>query len=94
MSESQPRPPASAPLRRPFDVTQRYVRLRRRRADGFVEFDFSIGDPRICVELVMREADYRAFCRTHEVEHLSGEDGAALDAEELKWRYGLPGIAQ
>lgn len=94
MSESQPRPPASAPLKRPFDVSQRYVRLRQRRADGFVEFDFSIGDPRICVELVMREADYRAFCRTHAVEHLNSEDGAALDAEELKWRYGLPGMSQ
>ncbi|WP_028220304.1 phenol hydroxylase subunit [Paraburkholderia oxyphila] len=88
MSETQ------TPLGRPFDVSQRYVRLREHRADGFVAFDFSIGDPRICVELVMREADYRAFCRTHEVEHLSGEDGAALDAEELKWRYGLPGISQ
>ncbi|WP_321961401.1 phenol hydroxylase subunit [Paraburkholderia sp. J7] len=94
MSECQPRPSASAVLKRPFDVSQRYVRFRQRRADGFVEFDFSIGDPRICVELVMREADYRAFCSRHAVEHLSGEDGAALDAEELKWRYGQPGLAE
>jgi phenol/toluene 2-monooxygenase (NADH) P0/A0 len=94
VSEWQPGPPALPTLRRPIDVSQRYVRFRQQRADGFIEFDFSIGDPRICVELVMREADYRAFCRTHAVEHVSHDDAAALDAEELKWRYGQPGIAQ
>ena len=81
-------------LEKPFDVTRRYVRLKARRDDGFVEFEFSIGDPRICVELVMRERDYRAFCNTHGVVRLSAVEGAALDAEELKWRYGQPGLAE
>ncbi|MCP3708690.1 phenol hydroxylase subunit [Paraburkholderia sp. CNPSo 3274] len=91
MSKLQAHAPA---LDRPFDVARRYVRLKSRRDDGFVEFDFSIGDPRICVELVMREPDYRAFCNAHDVVWLSTVEAAALDAEELKWRYGLPGLAE
>ena len=88
------KPQALAPaLERPFEVARRYVRLKARRDDGFVEFEFSIGDPRICVELVMRERDYRAFCSAHGVVQLSAVEGAALDAEELKWRYG-PGFAE
>jgi phenol/toluene 2-monooxygenase (NADH) P0/A0 len=83
-----------AALKRPFDIGKRYVRFRVKRPDGFVEFDFSIGDPRISVELVMRNDDYLAFCHTHDVEHLSDKDGAVLDAEELKWRYGQPGVSE
>ncbi len=91
MSKSEARAPS---LDRPFDVERRYVRMKARRDDGFVEFDFSIGDPRICVELVMREPDYRAFCDTHDAVRLSALEAAALDAEELKWRYGQPGLAE
>ena len=34
---------------------------------------------------------FRAFCATHEVTHLSAEEGARLDYERMKWRYGQPG---
>lgn len=81
-------------LERPFDIKRRYVREKAHRDDGFVEFEFSIGDPRICVELVMREPDYRSFCQTHDVVMLSAVESAALDAEELKWRYRQPGLAE
>jgi phenol/toluene 2-monooxygenase (NADH) P0/A0 len=33
----------------PFDLTKRYVRLTQVRADGFVEFEFAIGDPELAV---------------------------------------------
>lgn len=90
---SKPQARTSA-LEQPFDIAQRYVRFKARRDDGFVEFEFSIGDPRICVELVMREPQYRAFCHTHDVVQLSASEAAALEAEELKWRYGQPGLAE
>lgn len=50
-----------------FDISQRYVRLNQRRSDGFVEFEFAMGDPTLCVELIMQEADYQAFCRSNDV---------------------------
>ena len=90
----QAHPQSSAAVARTFDVTQRYVRFRQERRDGFVEFDFSIGDPALSVELVMPWHAYERFCAANEVIQLSDEEGEALDAEQLKWRYGQPGLAE
>lgn len=76
-----------------LDLTRRYVRFRERHENGFVEFDFSIGDPTLSVELVMSQADYEAFCATHRVTYLSVAEARALDADQQKWRYGAPGIS-
>jgi len=86
--------PDAEPASRVFDVTRRYVRVRERRDDGFVEFDFSIGDPGLSVELVMSAPDYESFCATHHVFHLSDDEAEALDLEQLKWRYGQPGLTE
>lgn len=41
---------------------QRYVRVVE-RDERWVEFEFSIGDPRIFVELVMPPEQFQSFCR-------------------------------
>lgn len=69
-----------------------FVRVTGTRDAQFVEFEFAIGDPELAVELVMRFEQFRAFCATHEVTHLSAEEGARLDYERMKWRYGQPGL--
>lgn len=58
----------------------------------FVEFELSIGDPGIAVELVMLFDQFREFCATHQVTQLSADESARLDWERMKWRYGAPGI--
>ena len=50
----------------PFDLTKRYVRLRQVRADGFIEFEFAIGDPQLCVDLILPAEAYREFCRNNQ----------------------------
>lgn len=80
-----PRSPSSVPC---------FVRLRHRRPDGFVEFDFSIGDPELAVDLILPEAAYEEFCRVNRVRMLTPEEGARIDAEQSKWRYGQPGVAE
>jgi phenol/toluene 2-monooxygenase (NADH) P0/A0 len=77
-----------------FDVNRRYVRFRELRPDGFVEFDFAIGDPELSVELVMLLKDYQAFCLKNNVTYLTREQGKALDSEQSKWRFGAPGIEE
>lgn len=77
-----------------FDVTQKFVRMRRVTGDGYVEFDFAIGDPRLSVELVMSRHDFQAFCASCNAKHLSQEEGELIDVDDLKWRYGHPGITE
>jgi phenol hydroxylase P0 protein len=56
------------PLAKPaFDVNRNYVRFRELREDGYVLFDFAIGDPELAVELTLPLAGYLAFCRERAV---------------------------
>jgi Phenol hydroxylase subunit len=54
-----------------FDLRQRYVRLLQVRADGFVEFEFAIGEPELAVELILPADAYREFCRSNGVIELT-----------------------
>lgn len=74
-----------------FDVNCHYVRLRERRPDGYVDFDFAIGDPALAVELTLPADAYEAFCREHRVRHLTPAQADAIDVERTKWQYGAPG---
>jgi phenol hydroxylase P0 protein len=85
--------PHVEPASRVFDIARRYVRVRQRRDDGYVEFDFSIGDPGLSVELVMTLSDYESFCTANRAVHLTDDESEALDLEQLKWRYGQPGLS-
>jgi phenol hydroxylase P0 protein len=69
-----------------------YVRVSGTRNERFVEFEFAIGDPELAVELVMQFEQFAEFCSRHQVVHLSAEEGARLDFERMKWRFGAPGI--
>ncbi|WP_233446489.1 phenol hydroxylase subunit [Paraburkholderia terrae] len=86
--------PAYAQPPRAFDITRRYVRFREQRDDGFVEFDFSIGDPALSVELVMPLRDFQSFCRANRVIYLTRDEGTQLDHDQAKWRYGQPGLSE
>lgn len=48
-----------------FDTTQRFVRVCQVREDGFVEFEFAIGEPQLCVELMLPVAAFQEFCRAN-----------------------------
>lgn len=67
---------------------QRYVRVTDSREDGFVEFDFSLGDPDLYVELILPRPAFEEFCRANAVAFLSDAQAAALDADRRKWREG------
>lgn len=53
------------------DVSQRFVRVLKRRDNGFVEFEFSIGWPELAVELMLPRPAFDAFCQAHRVRWLS-----------------------
>ncbi|WP_246475480.1 phenol hydroxylase subunit [Diaphorobacter ruginosibacter] len=52
------------------DLSCRSVRIQRRRDNGFVEFEFSVGWPELVVELTMKESDFQSFCKEQQVNPL------------------------
>ena len=77
-----------------FDVSRHYVRFRELRDDGYVLFDFAIGEPELAVELTLPLAGYLAFCRERAVVYLTREQTKTIDFERSKWRFGAPGIEE
>ncbi|WP_105029437.1 MULTISPECIES: phenol hydroxylase subunit [unclassified Limnobacter] len=72
----------------------RYVRVTGTLNNRFVEFEFSIGDPELCVELVMQFDQFREFCKQHNAVELTAEQCAWLDYERLKWQFGQAGVSE
>jgi len=68
---------------------QRYVRVTRQDHRGYVEFQFSIGDPSLYLEMTLPPEAFTELCREHAVRHLSDEEARRVDAAEDIWRYGV-----
>lgn len=56
---------------------QRYVKVTRVNAGGFVEFEFSIGSPDLCVDLMLPPPAFAEFCAAQQVQRLDGLDSVA-----------------
>ncbi|NTV11794.1 MAG: phenol hydroxylase [Zoogloea sp.] len=67
------------------DVEKKFVRLTEERADGLVEFEFSIGDPDLFVEMLLPKAAYQEFCRVNRVVVLQGERGGVEQGGDWAW---------
>jgi phenol hydroxylase P0 protein len=56
--------PIDAVARMPevFDPSQKWVRVTGINPQGFVEFEFAVGSPDLCVELMLRPEAFTEFC--------------------------------
>ena len=52
------------------DTDRRYVRVTEQRADGLVAFEFAIGWPELCVELLLPAPAFAEFCAANRVQRL------------------------
>lgn len=66
----------------------KFVKVRKMRDDGFVEFDFSIGDPTLYVELILPSTAFNEFCNANAVQFLDDDQADAIDRDRRKWRDG------
>jgi phenol hydroxylase P0 protein len=64
-----------------FDITRKFVRVQRIRANGLVEFDFAVGDSDVSVELVMPKAAFDEFCANNKVEFMTDVLAKPVDAD-------------
>lgn len=69
-----------------FDKTQRFVLITAQREDGYVEFDFSVGDPDLAVELIMNRAMFDRFCEVNAVRTLTQTDDQ-FNLTRERWRF-------
>ncbi|MBN8442374.1 MAG: phenol hydroxylase [Thauera sp.] len=76
------------------DVSLRYVRVTRLRPDGFVEFDFAIGDPALSAELILGRKDFESFCALNATLPFPAEAAARAEAEHRTYLYGDAGATQ
>ena len=75
-------------LKRDYTRAPRYVRVTDVRPDKLVEFECSIYDPTLYVELVLPYPQFRQFCERNHARELSREEAARVDLDKLKWREG------
>ncbi|MFJ4373973.1 phenol hydroxylase subunit [Pseudomonas japonica] len=78
----------------PPDEPARYVRITGTQRQRFVEFEFSLGDPELAVEMIMPFDAFEEFCARNQIRRLSPEQIAQLEYDRLKWRFGQPGICE
>ena len=63
-----------------LDTRQRWVRVTGQRGEGFIEFDFAIGEPDLCVEMILPAEAFAEFCAANRVELLPPEKAAGSPA--------------
>lgn len=72
-----------------FDVTRKFVRIKGRMPNGFIEFEYAVGEPGMFAELVMAPADFDIFCRDNQVEMLGAQTPAAPDSPAADFQWSL-----
>ncbi|MDR2011574.1 MAG: phenol hydroxylase subunit [Rhodanobacter sp.] len=78
------------PPTEPFDPERKFIRVTSIHARGFVEFEFSIGDPQLFVEMILPRAEFEQFCRDQHVQPTHGAlPQAAAGSAEHEWDWSL-----
>lgn len=73
-----------------MDTSRRFVRQRGQRANGFIEFDFAIGEPEVFVELILGPDAFAEFCTTNQVEILPpAVPPTSQEVERSDWDWRL-----
>lgn len=76
-----------------LDTRQRWVRVTGERGNGFVEFDFAVGEPELCVEMILPAAAFAEFCAAHRVALLPPREPAETEPPN-DWHWRLADATQ
>jgi len=69
----------------PFDPHKKFVHVVELRADGFVEFEFAIGEPELFVEMILPAAAFDDFCALNKVIFLDQAMQLKVGTDEWNW---------
>ena len=73
---------------------QAHVRILGTRMGRFVEFEYSLGDGDLSVELILPTKAFEEFCRARSAEVITPDVSTAEALEQMAWRAGHPGLLQ
>jgi phenol hydroxylase P0 protein len=71
---------------------QAYVCVLGTRLDRFVEFEFSLGDGDLSVDLILPIVAFDEFCKARGAILLPLKDSISADLDRIAWRAGQPGL--
>jgi phenol hydroxylase P0 protein len=71
---------------------KKFVRVTGVRSGRYVEFEFSVNDADLTVELILPFAAFEEFCTLQEAVRLKPAAEAASEFEKLAWRARQPGL--
>jgi len=72
--------------------SQAFVRVLGIRNGRFIEFEFSLGDRDLALELIMPFTAFEEFRLARNAVLLPPDAQTAADLEQLAWRSGQPGL--
>jgi phenol/toluene 2-monooxygenase (NADH) P0/A0 len=68
-----------------FDPNKKFVRVAELRSDGFVEFDFAVGEPELFVEMILPATAFDEFCAMNKVVFLDERTRLSMAADDWDW---------
>ena len=72
----------------------KYVHITNQSHKDLVEFDFSIGDPTLYVELALPVKQFEEFCEANSVKHLTKQQLIDVKNDKYKWKHGVVGTSK
>ena len=86
------KPPAADALPETPHVPQAYIRILGTRLGRFVEFEYSLDDGTLAVELILPPKALKEFCDERRAIMLPPDEALAADIDRVAWRAGQPGL--
>ncbi|MBD3654947.1 phenol hydroxylase subunit [Marinobacter sp.] len=80
--------PADIPIAH-LDTERRFVRITGERADGFVEFDFAVGEPELFVEMILSRPAFDEFCEMNRVQTMGPAEDTGPEDRMADFAWSL-----
>jgi len=71
----------------------KFVHITNQTPKGLIEFDFSVGNPTLYVELALPLKQFEEFCVQNQVKFLTKQQLIDVENDKYKWKYGVVGTS-
>ncbi|KAB7889108.1 phenol hydroxylase subunit [Poseidonibacter ostreae] len=68
---------------------KKFVQIMEIRDDGFVEFNFAIGEAAMNVELILPYKAFIEFCQNNRVSFFTKEQDTEVLIDNENWQFGI-----